>query len=288
MAKKPAAKKAAKKTAQSSVSRRTAAPPLRIAKPPGSIELSESELARAKGIARSELPLEPTPSWTQWRPETFPDGCGMDQSGCPVASLAALNPSPHDCQIVASEMRHREHVNQLAACELEVWSAAPSQFFRKRSNEALAQLRHEIATIVMEAANPDFFSLCRSPAEASKLYDTFVAVGMAGFEFALKRYAHELRDVPELREKFEQLKHQRQQTSQQLNDAKRAKRRKYGSKVMTVAQRNAAIVTELTLLRQSIGNEAARLAVAEKYGLSDRQVANIWRQNRPENPPETS
>lgn len=328
MAKKPAAKKAAKKTAKKVAkkparkptstqakkparkmpNRKPAGQPAEVAfdlavgsmsrqpvvslvlqnPPPGAGAAIAAEMAYHGPRIAEHLRNYPPPSWIRWCPQTFPDGCGMNRSGFPLASLAALNPSPLDCQLVASEMRYREHANEQAASELEAWSAAPSQFFRKRSNQATAQLRHEIEATVMEAANPDFFNLCRSADDARQLYDKFVAAGMAGFELALKRYAHELRHVPELRERFKELKRQRKQTSQRLNESKLAKRRKYGSRVMTVAQRNAAIVTELSLLRESIGNEAARLAVAEKYGLSDRQVANIWRQNRPEKPHETS
>jgi hypothetical protein len=65
------------------------------------------------------------------------------------------------------------------------------------------------------------------------------------------------------------------------NAAKRRKRQDCGGRMMTLDERDAAIVAEFPTLRGMLGSIEAQLRLAEKYGLQSReQVGNIVRKAR--------
>jgi hypothetical protein len=70
----------------------------------------------------------------------------------------------------------------------------------------------------------------------------------------------------------------KRQRSRKANAAKRQKRQDCGGQMMTLDERDAAIVAEYPTLRKMLGSIEAQLRLAEKYGLSSReQVGNIIR-----------
>jgi hypothetical protein len=70
----------------------------------------------------------------------------------------------------------------------------------------------------------------------------------------------------------------KRKVSRKANAAKRQKVRDCGGHMMTLDQRDAAIVAEYQPLRAMLGSIDAQLRLAEKYGLSSReQVGNIIR-----------
>lgn len=193
VAKNPAGKRSAKKVGMRVAIGGEAKPPAIIAVPKGEID---AERRRVEAIVNDE----PVFSWTRWCPQTFPDGKGMGATGAPVSSLAAINPSPADCAIVASEMQEAQGRQRAADGELSEWSTVGEQFFKTTKKRFASALQVALEGAVMTAVNPDFVSGGMTEAEAKKLYDTIVAAGAAGFEFALRRYARALRDVPELKD----------------------------------------------------------------------------------------
>ena len=70
----------------------------------------------------------------------------------------------------------------------------------------------------------------------------------------------------------------KRERSRKANAAKRQRPQDCGGHMMTLDQRDAAIVAEYPTLRAMLGSIEAQLRLAEKYGLSSReQVANIVR-----------
>ncbi len=70
----------------------------------------------------------------------------------------------------------------------------------------------------------------------------------------------------------------KRQRSRKDNAAKRQKRQDCGGQMMTLDERDAAIVSEYPTLRKMLGSIEAQLRLAEKYGLSSReQVGNVIR-----------
>jgi len=66
--------------------------------------------------------------------------------------------------------------------------------------------------------------------------------------------------------------------SEKMNEAKRRKRKDRGGHLMTLYERNAAIVAEYPTLKKMLGAMDAQLRLADKYGLTSReQVGNILR-----------
>lgn len=66
--------------------------------------------------------------------------------------------------------------------------------------------------------------------------------------------------------------------SRKANAAKRQRRQDCGGHMMTLDERDAAIVAEYSTLRDMLGSIEAQLRLAEKYGLSSReQVGNVIR-----------
>jgi hypothetical protein len=74
----------------------------------------------------------------------------------------------------------------------------------------------------------------------------------------------------------------RRARSLKANAAKRTKVQDCGGHMMTLDERDAAIVTQYPQLRQMLGSIDAQLRLAEKYGLMSReQVGNILRKAAP-------
>lgn len=198
---KPAAKKVAKKSAGKRTAKKVG---MRVAfggeASPSSIAVPKVEIEAKRRRLEAIVNDEPVFGWTRWRPQTFPDGTGMGSTGVPVCSLAAINPSPDDCAIVASEMQQAQRRQRDADDELSKWSTVGEQFYKTTKKRFASALQVALEAAVMDAVNPDFVSGGMTEAEAKKLYATIVAAGAAGFEFALRRYAHALRDVPELKD----------------------------------------------------------------------------------------
>lgn len=70
----------------------------------------------------------------------------------------------------------------------------------------------------------------------------------------------------------------KRERSRKANAAKRQRPQDCGGHMMTLDQRDAAIVAEYPTLRAMLGSIEAQLRLAEKYGLSSReQVANVIR-----------
>jgi hypothetical protein len=70
----------------------------------------------------------------------------------------------------------------------------------------------------------------------------------------------------------------KRQRSRKANAAKRQKRQDCGGQMMTLDERDAAIVSEYPTLRKMLGSIEAQLRLAEKYGLTSReQVGNVIR-----------
>jgi hypothetical protein len=70
----------------------------------------------------------------------------------------------------------------------------------------------------------------------------------------------------------------KRQRSRKANAAKRHKRQDCGGQMMTLDERDAAIVAEYPTLRKMLGSIEAQLRLADKYGLTSReQVGNIIR-----------
>lgn len=70
----------------------------------------------------------------------------------------------------------------------------------------------------------------------------------------------------------------KRQRSAKANAAKRRKRQDCGGHMMTLDERDAAIVAEFPTLRGMLGSIEAQMRLADKYGLSSReQVGNIVR-----------
>lgn len=185
----------------------------------------------------------PGPSWIRWCPQTFPDGCGMTRSGYPTASLAAINPSPKDCELVADAMRRGAHWKAQAAAEVESLAGNPTQFRRGLHDDAAAALRFEIEAFAIEAVKPGIHATLASP-EDREVLDKIVAAAVAGFEFAITRYADALQHVPELQQRLAQVAQARrsgaaksikQQQERSLERAAQAEEL-YATGTMTYAQ----------------------------------------------------
>lgn len=89
-----------------------------------------------------------------------------------------------------------------------------------------------------------------------------------GFTLAVCRYARDLHRVPELRQT-----HKRR--SLKANEAKRKKPRQRAGKVFTLDERDAAIVAEYAALVSRMPATAAQFTLAERHGITDKQVRNI-------------
>ncbi len=107
------------------------------------------------------------------------------------------------------------------------------------------------------------------------------AVGVAmrdamthGFQLAILRYRDELERVPEASAILESVRNR----VANMNAAKRRKLRKCGAQMMTLDQRDAALVAEFPMLKKELGSMEAQERLAAKYGLeSSKQVRNIIR-----------
>lgn len=198
----------------------------------------------------------PRPSWIRWCPQTFPHGCGMTRSGYPAASLAAINPSAQDCELVAAAMRRAARWKAQAGTELESFADNPTQFRRDLRDDAAAALRFEIEAHAIAAVKPNIHATRASPEEL-KVLDKIVAAAVAGFEFAITRYADALQHVPELQQRLAQVAQARrsgaaksikQQQERSLERATQA-RELYAAGTMTYA------------------------AIAEQLGVSEKTVS---------------
>jgi len=70
----------------------------------------------------------------------------------------------------------------------------------------------------------------------------------------------------------------KRERSRKMTQAKRQKRQDCGGQMMTLDERDAAIVAEFPTLRKMLGSIEAQLRLAEKYGLTTReQVGNVIR-----------
>jgi hypothetical protein len=77
----------------------------------------------------------------------------------------------------------------------------------------------------------------------------------------------------------------KRQRSAKANAAKRRRRQDCGGRMMTLDERDAAIVAEFPALRGMLGSIEAQLRLAEKYGLQSReQVGNIVRKAKRHGP----
>jgi hypothetical protein len=104
------------------------------------------------------------------------------------------------------------------------------------------------------------------------------AVGVAmrdamtqGFMLALLRYRDELKGVPEAAALMESVRNR----AVKMNEAKRQKRRKCGDKMMTLDERDAAIVAEFPELKRRLGSMEAQQHLADKYGPLTREMVGV-------------
>lgn len=247
---KPAGKRAAKKVGMRVAIGDEASPPSVIAVPKGEID---AKRRRLEAIVNDE----PVFGWTRWCPQTFPDGTGMGSAGAPVSSLAAINPSPADCAIVASEMQEAQSRQRAADGELSEWSTVGEQFFKTTKKRFASALQVALEAAVMDAVNPDFVAGVMTEAEAKKLYATIVAAGAAGFEFALRRYAHALRDVPELKDAI----------------AKATAARRAGAEKSIKQQQERRLERAVQARELYAGGTMTYAEIAERLGVSEKTVS---------------
>lgn len=105
-----------------------------------------------------------------------------------------------------------------------------------------------------------------------------------GFQLALLRYQDELKGVPEAAALMESFRNR----AVKMNDAKRQKPRLCGEQMMTLDERDAAIVAEFPELKKRLGSTGAQERLAMKYGLeSDKQVRNIIKKAKRKTPSES-
>ena len=184
----------------------------------------------------------PRLSWIRWCPQTFPDGCGMTSSGYPTSSLAALNPSSQDCELVVAAMTRASHERARAAAELESLAEQPTQFRRRLSDHA-SRLRFEIESHAVGEVKPGIHPTLGT-AEERRVYDMVVKAAVAGFEFAIQRYGAELQHVPELQNRLTQAAEARREGAKKSVEKQRRRsqeraalaRKLYESAAMTYAQ----------------------------------------------------
>jgi hypothetical protein len=101
-----------------------------------------------------------------------------------------------------------------------------------------------------------------------------------GFTLAVCRYVRDLKRVPELREAYKQ-------RSLKGNLAKRKQPRRRAGQTYTLDERDAAIVAEFKARPPRKSATAVQLDLADKYGLSDKQIRNILSAARKADRPET-
>jgi hypothetical protein len=210
------------------------------------------------------------------KPETFPAGMAMGESGWPMFNLVMRKPHPRAGQAIEKEIavkRAQRQRSDAYAARLNRRPKAMRQSDYKLPDDVRAFLLKRYAVDLESEAEWEIMQAAGWPDDNARLHRKVhdilaIAIHAAYMHGCVEGYIEgRVADLEPKRER-----------SREMTQAKRRKRKHCGGQMMTKDERDAAIVAEFPTLRKMLGSIDAQLRLAEKYGLTSReQIGNVIR-----------